>query len=422
MVDIFQLCPGPGSPVPWDEIDARFAWIRNLKGCPQNPSYHAEGDVWIHTRMVCEAMVGLDSWGRLDETLRQDLFASALLHDAAKPECTKVQAGGRVTSRGHARRGALLARRLLWSDGVSASRRERICALVRHHMVPLYLRDSDHQERQVLTISQSLRCDLLGILGRADADGRICDDPQDLDDRHRAYEQICSELGCFERAFDFPSAATRFRYFHQLTDDPRALVDGEGPRVVLMSGLPGAGKRRWVERNLSDEPLLDIDALRAKHGITWRENQGAVISEARGQAREMLSRGQSFVWLDMNLGRQLRDHLIRLFAELGAAVQLTYLEASPESVRSALEADKAREGDLELLLDHWEAPEAQEAHRLEVVDLEPAEKRDQGVGQDQGVEKDQGIDRDQGIEKDQGPAAGGLQTLSPVTEPVSAIS
>ena len=70
MVEIFQLRPEPGSRVPWDEIDARFAWIRHLKGCPQNPSYHAEGDVWIHTRMVCEAMVGLDSWNRLDETLR----------------------------------------------------------------------------------------------------------------------------------------------------------------------------------------------------------------------------------------------------------------------------------------------------------------------------------------------------------------
>lgn len=404
MMDIFQLCPGIGSRVPWDDIHESFAWIRNLKGCPQNPSYHAEGDVWVHTRMVCESMVKLDSWRGLDEDLRQDLFAAALLHDAAKPECTKVQSGGRVTSRGHARRGALLARRVLWMAGVPALRRERICALVRHHMVPLYLRDSDHQERQVLTISQSLRCDLLGTLGRADADGRICDDPADLDHRHRAFEKICFDLGCYDRAFRFPSPASRFQYFHHLIEDPRAETAAGGAQVVLMSGLPGSGKKRWVARNLPDEPVLDIDRLRTEHGITWRDNQGAVISEARGRAREMLSEGRSFVWLDMNLGRQLRDHLIRLFAEHDAEVRLVYLEATPEEVRSALAVEETREQDLSLLLDHWEAPEASEAHCLDHIEADPASDEFLGSMPSE-------------------PSAGDLRRpMQPAVEPVSAIS
>ena len=369
MIDIFEICPSPESAqVPWDTINEQYSWIRDLKGCPQNPKYHAEGDVWVHTRMVCEAMVRLEAWAGLSQPLREDLFAAALLHDAAKPECTKVQANGRITSRGHARRGALKARRLLWRAGVDLERRERICSLVRHHMVPLYLRDSEHRDRQVLTISQGLRCDLLAILGIADAQGRICDDPEDLLIRHQAFESICRSWNCFDKPFVFSSEATRFQYFQHLLDDPKGEAEAPRSEVVLMSGLPGVGKRRWVERHLDGFERLDLDELRRDMEVPWRDNQGAVISEARSRAREFLSQGRAFVWIDMNLSRQLRDHLVRLFAEMGARVRIVYVEGRPEDVRRELECSPLGSvEDLDHLLDHWEKPDSSEAHLLEQI-------------------------------------------------------
>lgn len=369
MTDIFEFCPTEQRPeLRWDAINEQFSWIRDLKGCPQNPRYHAEGDVWIHTRMVCEAMTRLESWRRLSPDLRQDLFAAALLHDAAKPECTKVQNNGRITSRGHARRGALMARRLLWTYGAEPERRERICSLVRHHMVPLYLRDSEYRERQVLTISQSLRCDLLGILGIADADGRICDDPEDLRRRHAAFESICRDLECFESPHSFTSDAARFQYFHQLIDDPRAEAVEPKLEAVLMSGLPGSGKRRWVEENLAGYQVIDVEVLRKEMHVSWRDNQGAVISAARERARSLLAAHEPFVWIDMNLSRQLRDQLIKLFAEHGARIRLVYLEGTAEDVSHYLRQHSPQpDNDLALLLDHWEAPEPSEAHCLERI-------------------------------------------------------
>lgn len=368
MTDIFELCPQPGaSRVPWDAIHQAFPWIRKLQGCPQTPRYHAEGDVYVHTRMVCEALIGLDAWQAQPRRLQEDLFAAALLHDAAKPECTKLQENGRITSRGHARRGALLARRILWHQRVPTERREHICALVRHHMVPLYLRDSAHHERQVLTISQSLRCDLLAILGQADALGRVCEDPEDLQNRHRAFESICRALGCFERPYRFGSEPGRFHYSYQLTDDPQALIPEPRSEAVLMCGLPGSGKRRWVESNLPHLPRLDVDEIRHRLGIHWRDNQGAVISAARGQARSLLGDGESFVWLDMNLNRQLREQLIRLIAEHRVAVRIVYMEGRPEDLEPHLGPGDRRSADLGLLMDQWDVPDISEAYRLDVV-------------------------------------------------------
>lgn len=338
MIDIFEFCPTEDRPdVRWESIHEQFSWIRDLQGCPQNPRYHAEGDVWIHTRMVCEAMAGLDMWRALPTELQQDLFVAALLHDAAKPECTKVQSNGRITSRGHARRGALKARRILWSYAVEPERRERICSLVRHHMVPLYLRDSEHRERQILTISQTLRCDLLSLLGIADAEGRLCDDPEDLRHRHAAFESICRSLGCFDVPFEFPTEAARFSYFRHLTEDPAAAVAAPELDVVLMSGLPGSGKRRWVEENLSGYQLIDVEELRRDLGVTWRDNQGAVISAARERARSLLAAREPMVWLDMNLSRPLRDQLVKLFADHDARVRLVYLESPASEIERYLQ-------------------------------------------------------------------------------------
>ena len=110
--------------------------------------FHAEGDVQIHTRMVCEALVEDPRWRRLGPQERASVFWAALLHDIAKPACTRVDAGGRVTTPGHSRRGQIAARRILWHMEVPFSQRERICHLITHHQIPFYLLERDKPERR----------------------------------------------------------------------------------------------------------------------------------------------------------------------------------------------------------------------------------------------------------------------------------
>ena len=110
----FPGCPEPPDwTLDWEALLRRFAWLRALEGTPQEPDYHAEGDVLTHTRMVAEALIADGGWRALEPERRSVLFAAALLHDVAKPACTQIAADGGISSPGHARAGSTMAREIL---------------------------------------------------------------------------------------------------------------------------------------------------------------------------------------------------------------------------------------------------------------------------------------------------------------------
>src|SRR6476659_8984678 len=105
--------------VAWEVLGEQYPWLAALRGCPQDPIHHAEGDVWIHTGMVCASLTELPRFLALPEGDQRLLFMAALLHDVAKPSCTREEPDGRISSRGHSRRGAVAARAILWRLRVS---------------------------------------------------------------------------------------------------------------------------------------------------------------------------------------------------------------------------------------------------------------------------------------------------------------
>ena len=142
----------PGCPAPpdwslgWDALLVQYPWLHDLADTPQDPHYHAEGDVLTHTRMVADALVALPAWQALAPSTRAVLFTAALLHDIAKPICTEIDGQGHIRSPRHARRGEQLARTLLWRDAarygdIAFPYREQVATLIRHHGLPLWFLD-----------------------------------------------------------------------------------------------------------------------------------------------------------------------------------------------------------------------------------------------------------------------------------------
>lgn len=72
-----------------DQLDHWFPEVKALVGVQQNPKYHAEGDVWVHTMMV------LDEAAKLRDRAADPYWfmLSALVHDFGKAICTEEKDG-----------------------------------------------------------------------------------------------------------------------------------------------------------------------------------------------------------------------------------------------------------------------------------------------------------------------------------------
>ena len=171
----FPGCPTSPWSVDFDALMARYPWLEELDGCPQDPIWHAEGDVLVHTKRVCEELAASETWRALDASARAIVFAAAVLHDIGKPPRTREESS-RITSRGHARVGAHRAGYELWClddtpSAASFAARRHVVSLVRRHGVPMWLLDRP-DPRVVVEASQTARCDWLALLAEAPARGR----------------------------------------------------------------------------------------------------------------------------------------------------------------------------------------------------------------------------------------------------------
>ncbi|HEX8351941.1 MAG TPA: AAA family ATPase [Pyrinomonadaceae bacterium] len=370
MSEQFHWCPSPPLyGVDWGRIEQEFPAVARTAGCPQDSVHHAEGDVLVHTRMVVEALASMPAWRALPRPERETVFAAALLHDVAKPACTKVE-DGRVTSRGHSKRGAVMTRALLWGMGVPFDAREQVASLIRFHQIPFFLIDKPDGRRTLFEVSQSARCDLLALLAEADARGRVCADGQRLLDNVALFAEYAGEHGCLKGPRRFPNDHSRFLYFRREGRDPDyTAYDDTACEVVMMSGLPGAGKDFGVAENLPDWPVVSLDGLRREMGISPTENQGPVVSRAREAAREHLRKKRNFVWNATNVSRQIRELSVNLFAAYNARVRIVYVEAPEERLyaQNRERADPVPAEVIRKLTARWEVPDLTEAHRVEWV-------------------------------------------------------
>lgn len=369
---IFPHCPDVNHPIDWLTLIEQFEWLRSLVNCPQDPIYHAEGDVLTHTKLVCEALVSLPAWQQLPLVERSILFAAALLHDVAKPQATLAVAG-RITSLGHVRQGARLARCILRDLEAPFYVREAIVSIVQLGSLPLWFWDKPNPQRSVIAASYTTRCDWLALMARADVLGRICRDRQRLLDTIDFFQEFCQEQGCWNQPRLFASDMSRFVYFHKENGDPNYVAfDDTCCQVTLMSGLPGVGKDRWIADRASTLPTISLDRLRQELGISPEEDQGAIIHKAKLSAKAMLRSQTSFVWNATNISQQLRAGLIDLFAAYRAQIRIVYLEVPWQTLlqQNRQRSQPVPEVAIARLFARLEVPTKVEAHQVEVLDFD----------------------------------------------------
>jgi putative nucleotidyltransferase with HDIG domain len=377
---LHAFCSVPATPdgkIDWHEIEEYFGeFITKMSQTPQDPMWHAEGDVWTHTKMVCESLIELPEWNELqvlDDRIK--IFLAALLHDVGKPVCTKTE-NGRIISPKHAVKGSQLARKFLWKKGWAGKNgshmkiREEIVSFIRFHSVPYQLFNYYDPLRTVTEISLHVPLRLSALLSEADLRGRISNDIEQSQEKVALFREFAEENYCWDQPYPFTSDYSRYAYFSGVLEHPsQILYDNTWGEVILMSGLPASGKDTYIKEHFPHLPEISLDVIRQKMKIGWLDDQTPVVNTARELAKNFLRQKQLFVWNATNLSHLFRQQIIRLCDNYNARVKIIYLETDFPTLlqRNRNRMNPIEESAYDPMLDKIEIPTYCEAPNIEYV-------------------------------------------------------
>jgi len=156
-------------------LEKVFPEIQSLIGVPQDPEWHPEGDVFVHTQLVIDRARELID--ELSYPKQVTVMLSALAHDFGKPATTEF-IDGRMRSRGHEEAGVPPTESFLdrinvhTIDGYNV--RGQVIALVREHLKPgeFYKKRDEVGEGAFRRLARRCEPDLLYRVAKADSLGR----------------------------------------------------------------------------------------------------------------------------------------------------------------------------------------------------------------------------------------------------------
>lgn len=409
-----------GRPLVFDDAKAAFSsyvpLLNELEGTEQDPVWHAEGNVEIHTRMVLERLEDSISNGHYPHLTTQDLYRlrlATLFHDVAKPLTTRTRVrDGReqVIAPKHAERGAdYLAYRLL-SMGVAHEDVYPVLSLVRHHHDPkfLVLKDKPLGDYQALARRADVR--MLYALEVADLKGRTCDD---LDDQLEIIDLF--RLECEDRGVWMPQLRHQtftehvLRAFEGTDPNKTEKVLREGIwalekgliytpeeavsrsftllerhcNVVFTFGPAGSGKSTWLEKHYPSYEVISLDSIRQElTGKASDQSQnGRVLQVARERYQQCLRDEKDVIWDATNLREDFRSPITALARDYKAHVTQVIFHVEPDEIRrrNKSRARTVPGSVMDRQFDSLQWPDLDEAHRTLIVDAEGLVRYDSRV-------------------------------------------
>jgi len=224
-----------------------------------------------------------------------------------------------------------MAWQFLWRVGVAREVREQVFHLVRWHQRPFHLTFAPTLERDAVTFSQLGRWRELLALAAADNLGRIA---PNIGETAASLKLLCgavAELGVLDGPWPFHSDAARVAFAR--TEGRSRFFDPPAPRgshVVVMCGLPGAGKDTRCRREFPDRPQVSLDRLRETLDVAPADDQGQVVQSALAEARGHLRAKRRFVWNATNVSRLNREKTIGLCLDYDAFVEIHAFDPPPD--------------------------------------------------------------------------------------------
>jgi tRNA nucleotidyltransferase (CCA-adding enzyme) len=114
-----------------------FPVLQAMAQTPQDPQWHPEGDVFVHTAHACDAAVAIAQREGFDASQRTILLIATLRHDFGKVETTVPNERGRWIAPRHAERGCDLAAAFLRRMRAPETLVDMVLPLIAQHMIML---------------------------------------------------------------------------------------------------------------------------------------------------------------------------------------------------------------------------------------------------------------------------------------------
>ena len=156
-------------------VAALFPELQALAGCPQEPEWHPEGDVWVHTLQVIDR-----ARERISDLTRPAAIAvmlGAVCHDLGKPATTAF-IDGRIRSMDHEEQGVAPAAALLDRLNVNSidgyDVRNQVLGITAQHLKPgswFKVRD-EVGDGAFRRLAQKVDLEILARVAKADCEGR----------------------------------------------------------------------------------------------------------------------------------------------------------------------------------------------------------------------------------------------------------
>lgn len=399
------------------QLGAAFPLLLELEKTPQDPVWHAEGNVRVHTsRVLKEVYRALDDEAEaLAPGQKLALVLGAVFHDIAKPVTTREQVFDgivRIIAPRHPEQGRSHLAYKLMGLGLPHPVVLDVLALVGHHHDPRKLVKSSAAGGRYWQLSSLCNPALLYPLALADIRGREAADHREqleivelyrlFAEEHRAWtpdpyaawrEPLEAELGRGTLA-DLVMGEARADHAAGLISTPEEALArsyrfrrGFG-ELVVMCGPSGSGKSTWIAKNLPDHATVSLDELREEIAGRRADQSmnGRVQQAAREQLKAHLREHKKVVWDATNLRHDFRAPILELGRRYGAATTLVVFQA-PEAeffANNRARAHAVPENVLARQLGMLEFPYLSEAHRTVFVGAKGLELQKFGFSSSQG--------------------------------------
>lgn len=367
-----------------------FPLLKDFKSTPQDPIWHAEGDVHIHTDMVLYELYQIFDTEQFIPTpdQRQILILAALLHDIAKPITTTTDENGRVRARKHEEIGLnYLAFRILELELLPENVIE-ILNLVGYHQKPKLLVIKNEPRYEYLKLANIVNYELMYWLEVADMKGRVCEDLEEqllyLDEYIAITKEELTKPFRYHLS-DIPASTNgdvgfyrnvvgNYLINHGIVDSLEQAhsklyePSQKYSKFVMIVGISGTGKTTLASAAYPYYNHVSLDKLRSLFTqgsrLRSKEMEGKVIQEAKQMLKDSFHYKANVVFDATNLRRELREQILTLAENYGALTSIHVL-MKPKS--QILKQNKQRcaeipEEVIDKQIEKFQLPSRNEAH------------------------------------------------------------